>query len=435
LADREKDLPRLDLRALPGPDDVLRRELSNGIVVLARENFASPSVVFSGYLTVGSLEESRQQAGRAHLTAKALMRGTKNASFHEIYSAIESIGASLGFGAGPHSTSFQGKTLVEQLPTLLDLFSDVLRHPSFPEDQVGRLRSEHLTALAIRDQDTRSMARLAFKELAYPDHPYRLSSSGYRDSVEHLGPSDLRRHHAGFGPSGMVVSVVGALEAEAAIELIASRFEGWHVSDQASSGDLPPVDAPERIQLEHVPLPGKIQADIVLGMPGPSRFDEHYMAAALGNSILGRFGLFGRIGDAVREREGLAYYAYSSISGGPGPGPWNVSAGVNPVNVDKAIELIRAEIRRFVSEAVSEEELFENQANYIGRLPLQLESNEGVAGALVHAERYALGLDYYQRYPALVAGITREQVLETARRFLDPDRIVGAVAGPAVELE
>lgn len=430
MSDKGGDLPSLDLRALPGPHDILRHELPNGIIVLVRENFASPSVVFSGFLPVGSLYETRQDAGRAFLTSQALMRGTKKKTFHEIYSTIEAIGAKLGFSAGKHSTSFQGKTLVEELGTLLELFSDVLRDPSFPEQHVARLRSEHLTSLAIRDQDTGAMAQLAFKELAYPHHPYRLPSEGFPDSVESLEPSHLRAHHARFGPQGMVIGLVGAVEAQAAVDLIAQHFADWEQRQEQPLANPGQVEAPEEFQLEHVPLPGKIQLNLVLGAPGPSRFDDGYMAAALGNSVLGRFGLYGRIGDAVREREGLAYYAYSSISGGPGPGPWQVSAGVNPANIDKAIDLIRGEIRRFVTQGITEEELTENQANFIGRLPLQLESNEGVAGALVHAERYELGLDYYQRYPERVAALTREEVLQVTKKFLHPDRLAAAVAGP-----
>jgi zinc protease len=167
-----------------------------------------------------------------------------------------------------------------------------------------------------------------------------------------------------------------------------------------------------------------------VGCEGPSRFDEHYLAAAVGNNILGRFGLMGRIGEAVRESAGLAYSAYSVISGGPGPGPWQVQAGVNPKNEQRAIEIILKELGKFVAKKVNKEELLENQMHYIGRLPLQLESNEGVASALVHLERYELGLDYYQRYPELIAGISREEILETARRFIDPERMAIAIAGP-----
>jgi zinc protease len=181
-----------------------------------------------------------------------------------------------------------------------------------------------------------------------------------------------------------------------------------------------------------VDIPGKYQADLVIGAAGPERRSPDYLAAVLGNSVLGQFGMMGRIGDAVREKAGLAYYAYSSLTGGLGPGPWSVAAGVDPTNVDRAAELIRAEIARFVAEAIDEDELADVQSNFIGRLPLSLESNSGVAAALLNLERYDLGLDYYRGYPGAIQAITREQVLETARRYLDPDRLAVAVAGPPV---
>jgi zinc protease len=140
--------------------------------------------------------------------------------------------------------------------------------------------------------------------------------------------------------------------------------------------------------------------------------------------------MYGRIGDVVREQEGLAYYAFSSLGGGIGPGPWDVTAGVAPSNVERAIELIRAEINRFVTEPVSEAELDDSKANYVGRLPLSLESNAGVAGALLNLERFDLGLDYYQRYSGLINAITRTEILETAQRYLHPDRLGIGVAGP-----
>ncbi len=431
MAEKQATLPRLDLRALPGPDTIRRRELPNGIVILARENFASPSVVISGYLSVGALDERPEQAGLADLTASALLRGTRGRSFQQIFESLESIGASLGFGSGKHTTGFQGKSLAEDLGLILDLLCDALRMPTFPKRQVDRLRGEKLTSLAIRDQDTGARAQQVFHQLAYPNHPYSVPSDGFRETVEPLGPADLKSFHTEhYGPQGMVISVVGAVEAEAALEAVESRLGTWRNLRQMPQPPLPPVKPLRGIRRKRVVLRGKSQCDLVLGAPGPSRSDPDFLAAALGNSVLGRFGMMGRIGDAVREAEGLAYYAYSNLSGGTGPGPWQVMAGVNPANVERAIEIIRREIRRFVKRPITQQELLDNQANFIGRLPLQLESNEGVAAALVYVERHGLGLDYYRRYPDLVASLTREQVLQAARRFLHPDRLAIGVAGP-----
>ena len=154
------------------------------------------------------------------------------------------------------------------------------------------------------------------------------------------------------------------------------------------------------------------------------------MPASLGNSILGQFGMMGRIGDVVREKSGLAYYAYSTLHSGFGPGAWVVSAGVNPANIQKAIDLIKEEISRIVSNGVSKEELADSQNNFIGRLPLSLESNAGVCGALLNIERYSLGLDYYQLYRTNVQKVTIEDVHRIVKKYLDPEVLAIAIAGP-----
>jgi len=134
-------------------------------------------------------------------------------------------------------------------------------------------------------------------------------------------------------------------------------------------------------------------------------------------------------GEVVREQAGLAYYASTSLNAWIESGSWEVSAGVNPANTQRAIDLIRSENERFVREPVSAEELENSQANYIGRLPLSLESNAGVAGAILNLERFQLGLDYYLRYPERVQRVTVEAVLEAALHYLDPDKLAIISAG------
>jgi zinc protease len=428
-------LPSLDRSSLPGPNNVRRHEIPNGVVVLARENFASSSFVISGYLPAGSISEDKEQAGLAAMTALALTRGTKQRAFQEIYESVEAIGASLSLGAGKHSTSFFVKGLAEDLDMLLGLLVEVLRYPSFPKAQIERLRNERLTGLAIRDQSTGARAQMAFHDLAYPKHPYSTPVDGYQETVAELTAADLRSfHRQHYGPGGMVVAVVGAIEAEQAVAAVEASLADWQSPQQASPAELPALRHAKKNR-RHVVLPEKSQSDLVLGCPGPSRFDPDYLAAAIGNSILGSFGLMGRLGESLREEAGLAYYAYSSLGGGPGPGPWQVVVGVDPANLDSAIELALKEIGRFAGQRVSEEELGDNQANFIGRLPLQMESNVGVAGALLRIERYRLGLDYYHRYPDLVAGISREQVLQAAKRFLDLEGVKIGSSGPKARSE
>lgn len=416
---------------LPGPDDITRAELPNGITVLARANFNSPSVVISGYLEAGSLFDSDEKLGLADFTALALMRGTQRRDFQQIYDALESVGASLGISSGTHSTSLNGRALNEDLPMLMELLAEVLCIPAFPAEQVERLRAQLLTGLAIRAQDTGEMASMTFDQIVYAGHPYRRPDDGYPETVQAIGRDDLaafQQHY--YGPRGMVLAVVGGMDPARAVEAVAQALGDWRNPSQPPLPALPAWTPLQGIETRRVSLPGKSQSDIVLGTAGPARRSPDYLAASLGNNILGQFGLMGRIGDVVREQAGLAYYASSGLSGGMGPGPWSVGAGVDPANVDKAIELIRLEIGRFVSELVTEAELSDSQANYIGRLPLSLESNAGVAGSLVNLERYQLGLDYYRCYAGLISSITRQDVLDAARHYLHPDRLGIAIAGP-----
>jgi len=112
-------------------------------------------------------------------------------------------------------------------------------------------------------------------------------------------------------------------------------------------------------------------------------------------------------------------------------GSWEVSAGVNPSNLQRAIDLIEQELHRYASEPVTDEELSDSKANFIGRLPLSLESNHGVANALLNLERFQLGLDYYPRYPESVLSVTPEQILASAQKYIDPERLIITSAGPA----
>ncbi len=419
------------VHAYPGPDDITRTVLPNGIVVLARANFNSPSVVINGYLNVGSLFDPDEKLGLADFTAASLMRGTQGHTFQQIYDALESVGANLGFGGGTHSNSFSGRSLVEDLPLLMGLLAETLRQPVFPPEHVERLRAQVLTGLAIRAQDTGEMASMTFDQIVYAGHPYSRPDDGYPQTVQAIRRDDLaefQRTH--YGPRGMVIALVGGVDPKRAVEIVAGALGDWQNPSQPEPPALPAWNPLQETVSRRVTLPGKSQADLILGTAGPQRSAPDYIAASIGNNILGQFGLMGRIGEVVREKAGLAYYAYSSLSGGLGPGPWSVAAGVNPVNVEQAIELIQAEVARFVSEPVSEEELSDSQANYIGRLPLSLESNAGVAGALINLERFALGLDYYRRYPDQIRAVTRQNVFDAARHYLHPEQMGIAVAGP-----
>ena len=420
---------------MPQADTIRRVELDNGITLLIYENRAVASVNITASLHAGSIYESAGRGGLASFTAAALMTGTQKRDFDAIHGALEDIGASLSFRGHAHKIGLFGKALAEDLGALLESADEALRYPTFPGEHVERLRGERLTWLQYSQFDTRFRAAKAMREALYPPtHAYHHATYGDEDSIARIQQSDLKDFHAQqFGPAGMIMVIVGNVDSDAAIDMVSERFGEWRNPHQGDvkAVDLPDLPAAER--RETVFVPGKTQSDICMGAIGPQRRADDYLAAQLANSVLGEFGMMGRIGKSVREQKGLAYYAYSQLGGGHGPDPWIVSAGVNPENVDLAIDSILEEIALLVNQPVSAEDLADNQSYFSGRLPLRLESNEGIAAHIHSMESFGLGLDYLARYRDLIYELSADDLLNAARRYLDPQRMVIAVAGPETE--
>lgn len=423
-------------KTYPGPQNIHRAELDNGIVVLAYENFAAASVVVEGYLWTGALSEGRERAGLADFVAGMLMRGTVGRDFDEIYESLESVGASLDFSAGRHLTEFSASGLAEDLDLMLDLLSDSLRRPTFPEQEVEQVRGEILTGLQIRANDTRYMAGLRFRELLYDGHPYGYSLQGYPETVSAVSRQELQDFHARhYGPQGLTVTVVGAVTVEDAVRRVQAALGDWRKDDWEAPPALPPAARPQGVLRDYVALPQKTQSDIVLGLPGPPRSVEDYLDASMANTILGVFGMMGRLGEKVREEQGLAYYAYSRLQGGLGPSPWYVSTGVAPDKVEQALESILAEIARIQEERTSDEELEDSKLYRTGSLPVSLETNDGLASIISDMELLDLGLDYLQRFPDLVAEITPQRVQAAAQKYFSTEDLAIVVAGPPLDGE
>jgi zinc protease len=178
------------------------------------------------------------------------------------------------------------------------------------------------------------------------------------------------------------------------------------------------------------PMMNKAQAEIAYGLFAVRRSDPAYNAHWLMNNVLGEYSLGGRLGDSIRERQGMAYHVFSGLDAGVIRGPLVVRAGVAAANVERAVSSIDFELRRLADEGPSADELEESKRYLIGSLPRKLETNLGIAGFLQTAEFFGLGLDYDLRIPDLLRAVTRDDVHDAARATLDPARASIAVAGP-----
>jgi zinc protease len=187
---------------------------------------------------------------------------------------------------------------------------------------------------------------------------------------------------------------------------------------------------PDRRQQLVVPMMNKAQVDIAYGFAALARHDPDYLPLLLVNNVLGQYGLGGRLGDSIRERQGMAYYVFSSFEGNVAEGPLVVRAGVAPGDVERTIESIDHEVRRMADEGATSAELADAKRYLIGSLPRLLETNSGIASFLQTAELFRLGLDYDRRLPGLLEGVTLDRAHAAGRRVLEVDRAAVAIAGP-----
>jgi zinc protease len=409
----------------------LRYELPNGMVALVQRNATAPTVSVYGEVRVGAANEPPEKNGLSAFTGAALIRGAGHRTFQEIVAITEAVGASVNAGGGMHSTGFAGRSLNEDVALILEILSDMVRAPVFPDEEIERLRGQFLMALREDEQDTSVRASRALRSIMFPPtHPYSRLSRGTIETISTLTREDLIQFHTLYHPAATTIAVVGDIDPAVVMALIERFFGDWQAPGAPPRVTLPdPLPLPDQRRV-HIALDGKSQTDVIWAVHGLDRRSPDYYAASVANMILGQLGIGGRLGERVREEQGLAYYCGSSLDADLGAGPWTAMAGVNPAHVERAIDAIVREIKQFAAEGPTEQELADARDFMTGRLAIGLETNDSIASTLLGIERYQLGLDYIERYPAIISSIDRDQVVEVARRYLATDDYAIVTAGP-----
>lgn len=412
---------------------IARKQLPGGATLLVYPASTIPSVLVRVQVEAGAVHDPAGREGLAQLTAQLLSRGSSAYTAEELALKTDALGMSLRVDVGRETAVATLKALPEDLPTGLALMAEVLRRPTFPEDELSRMRERLLVGVREANNDTRATAGRHLAELLYPPgHPYREPVSGTEASLPAVSREDLIAFHdRHYGPEGAVITVVGDVDPAVVHAELLRAFEGW--TGGTGRPQIPAV-GPAAARRSHVTLEGKSQMDIAMGWPMVDRAHPDYLALEVLATLFGGNGTpaTSRLFRDVREKHGLSYYQFASFGSATGPGAWSAHIGVNPARLEFAIELLQAEIQRLAGEPAPQEELSALKSFLQDFPAVQLESPERLAGRLAEAERFGLGLDYPERYPALVAALTAEQLQEVAARHLRTDRLTVVTAGPAL---
>ena len=409
-----------------------RDVLPNGIAIVGHESTTSPSVVLRTSLKAGSIFDPPDKAGLAAFTARMQQRGTSRHTFQQLNELTDSIGATLSVDGLTQISQVSVRCLREDFGRMVEVLAEVLREPTFPDDEVEKLRGQVLTVLREQATDTHAAAERLFYELAYPkDHPYHHWRLGDEATVSSFQRDDLVGFYRRYAqPNGLSVAIAGAVPFAEAVERLRAALGDWQSAEPPVPIQAPPAPRPHGVERRNVVIPGKTQSDIVMGLPAISRKSPDYYALSFADLVLGGLGLMGRLGEVVRDRQGLAYHVSCSLESALGPGAWEVHAGVNPRSVDDAIQSILTQIRLMQDQPIKDDELVDGKSYLTGILPLALETNGGVARTIQQIELYDLGLDYLERYPKIIDALTRDEVQAAARRYFSADDLVIVVAGP-----
>jgi zinc protease len=413
-----------------------RVKLDNGVTVIAKSNHTTPAVSTLVGVRTGAYFDSPDRDGTAALCARVLDRGTVTRSADAIADDLDNRGASLSVAAGRHQMAIAATCLSEDFSPVLALAADIARHPRFADEEIETRRDNLITSIRQEEDNPAAMASDAFAKALYGAHPYGRKVRGTIAAVEAIRRQDLVRfHQKGYDPPAITVIVVGDVEEEAAIAAVAKLFADWAPSARSAAAEKTAVTVPDAVaiterKLVAVPMMNKSQADVVYGFVGIRRSDPDYTAFSVMNNALGQYAIGGRLGDSIRERQGMAYYVSSSLDATFGPGPFSIRAGVAAANVEKTIASIDAELTAVVERGFTPQEIEESKSYMIGAIPRQLETNAAIASFLLTVDTFDLGLDYDARLPALVGAITRDAADAAAKKLLDPNRATIAVAGP-----
>lgn len=391
--------------------------LGNGLKIVAREVRSTQSIAVHGYLRAGAILEPETKTGVAALTANLLGRGTHKHSAAEVQTQLDAIGARVSFSAGRSLTVFKGRCLGEDAPLFLRLLADSLIFPTFPNDEIEKECRRMRQWLQRMESNARYLAEIAFREILYgPKHPYSRPLGPTPATLAQFTREDLIRfHRETYGSQEAAFVVTGNIRSGEIVRQIEDLFGDWQPVRQRM--EALPAYPPPVSTITRRTIPACQQASLLIGAIGPGRNNRDYYAAQVGNVVLGKLGIQGRIGTRLREN-GLAYDCGSRLGSGLGPEPWFIHATLQPANLLLALDLIVTEVRRLCDELITEQEAMDAKSYLIGKYQMGLADLPGLAAALAETQLYQLGEDHLETYLTLIEQVTAEDLRTAAQRYL-----------------
>ena len=415
---------------------IQRRKLSNGLEVLIVEQHEVPVVNMNLVVKTGSAADPQDRAGLSNLTAALIDEGTTTRSSLDISNQLAAIGARLRTDSDVDSSNLNLLTLSKHLDRALEIYSDVVANPAFPDNELELQRKTRLGSLMQRRDDANSIAGVVYASLLYGrNHPYGHPSIGDEQSVRGITSADIKHfYETYYRPNNAALIVAGDVKPQTLIPKLERAFANWKRGDVPNiSFEMPP--SREKAALYIVDKPGAAQSVLMIGQVGLPRSTPDYFPLLVMNTMLG--GQFtSRVNMNLREDKGYTYGARTAFDYRRGAGPFVATAGVQTAVTKESVYEFMKELRGIRGERpITAAELEFSKQAIIRGFPRTFETPEQMANRLSDIVLYNLPDDYFNNYIARVRAVKLEDVNRVANRYLDPSRMAILVVGDRKVIE
>ena len=438
----KSQLGGLYVKPQPKPDprfklpQLQRRKLSNGLEVLIVEQHEVPVVNMNLVLRTGSAADPQDRAGLASLTSALIDEGTKTRSSQEISNQLAAIGARLSTGSDFDNSSMNLLTLSKHLDRALEIYSDVVTNPAFPENELELQRKSRLATLMQRRDNANAIAGIVYASLLYGrNHPYGHPTMGDEQSVRAATNDDIRRfYETYYRPNNAALIVAGDVTPATLMPKLERAFANWKRGEvPAINIETPP--SREKATVYIVDKPGAAQSVLMIGQVGQPRSTPDYFPLTVMNTMLG--GQFtSRVNMNLREEKGYTYGARTAFDYRRSAGPFMATAGVQTAVTKESVYEFLKELRGIRGERpVTPAELEFSKQAIIRGFPRGFETPEQIANRLTDIVLYNLPDDYFNNYIANVRAVKLEDLNRVANRYLDPSRMAILIVGDRKVIE
>ncbi len=416
-------------------EEASRTELPNGLTLVLKEYHQIPIAYFSLIVPGGGAQEGTQKAGLAGFAANLLLKGTAHRDAKKISEEIDFLGGSLSAGVSYDYSSLALEVLSKDIDKGLELFFDCLLYPTYPQEELERMRSQALAALSQEDEDPGAIIGKRFRSLLFSGHPYGHPLGGSRASITSITRDDVTGFYRSFWiPSQAILVAVGDFQTEEMAEKLKRLLSDWPHGRMS----VRPLSSPSLFQGRRVVLidkPELTQANILLGNIGVPRDTPRLFPLALANGILGRMGFSSRLMNEIRANLGLAYDIDSQFSMGKVAGPFAIATSTQNGNVGKALSEILEQLRIFREKGITPEELAKVKTYKKGIYFIALQQSAALVAQMADIEFYNLPRDLIATYQERIDRVTLQEANDAARDLFPYEDLLIVILGKAEEIK